>query len=69
MNAVCPGFIETDMTKEVMSRRGSELMQMVPFGRMGRAEEIAEMVCWLCSDRASYVTGASMVVDGGFTAV
>ena len=69
VNAVCPGFIETDMTKEVMSRRGAELMQMVPFGRMGRAEEIAEMVCWLCSDRASYVSGSSMVVDGGFTAV
>jgi NAD(P)-dependent dehydrogenase (short-subunit alcohol dehydrogenase family) len=69
VNAVCPGFIETDMTKEVMARRGAELMQMVPFGRMGRAEEIAEMVCWLCSDRASYVSGSSHVVDGGFTAV
>jgi NAD(P)-dependent dehydrogenase (short-subunit alcohol dehydrogenase family) len=69
VNAVCPGFIETDMTKEVMLRRGPELMQMVPFGRMGRAEEIAEMVCWLCSDRASYVSGSSHVVDGGFTAV
>lgn len=68
INAVCPGFIETDMTKEVMSRRGPELMQMVPLGRMGRAEEIAEMVCWLCSDRASYVSGSSHVVDGGFTA-
>lgn len=69
VNAVCPGFIETDMTREVMSRRGPELMQMVPVGRMGKPEDIAETVCWLCSDRASYVNGASYVTDGGFTAV
>jgi NAD(P)-dependent dehydrogenase (short-subunit alcohol dehydrogenase family) len=69
VNAVCPGFIETNMTREVMSRRGTELMQMVPYGRMGKAEEIAETVCWLCSDRSSYVSGASYPVDGGFTAV
>lgn len=69
VNAVCPGFISTDMTREVMSRRGSELMQMVPYGRMGTPEEIAETVCWLCSDRASYVSGTSHITDGGFTAV
>jgi NAD(P)-dependent dehydrogenase (short-subunit alcohol dehydrogenase family) len=69
VNAVCPGFISTDMTREVMSRRGPELMQMVPYGRMGTPEEIAETVCWLCSDRASYVSGTSYITDGGFTAV
>ncbi len=69
VNAVCPGFISTDMTREVMSRRGPELMQMVPYGRMGTPEEIAETVCWLCSDRASYVSAASYITDGGFTAV
>jgi NAD(P)-dependent dehydrogenase (short-subunit alcohol dehydrogenase family) len=68
VNAVCPGFIATDMTQEVMSRRGAELMAAVPFHRMGKAEEIAEMVCWLCSDRAAYVTGASYNVDGGWVA-
>jgi NAD(P)-dependent dehydrogenase (short-subunit alcohol dehydrogenase family) len=68
VNAVCPGFIETDMTRDTMARRGAELMALVPFHRMGTADEIAEMVCWLSSDRASYVTGAAYTVDGGYTA-
>jgi len=68
VNCVCPGFIETRMTKDVMSRRGNELMQMVPFHRMGQPGEIGECVTWLCSDRASYVSGAAYVVDGGYTA-
>jgi NAD(P)-dependent dehydrogenase (short-subunit alcohol dehydrogenase family) len=68
VNAVCPGFIETDMTRDTMARRGTELMALVPFHRMGTADEIAEMVCWLSSDRASYVTGAAYTVDGGYTA-
>lgn len=68
VNAVCPGYIETDMTKEVMTRRGEQIMAMVPYKRMGTAQEIAEMVCWLCSDRASYVSGAAYNVDGGFIA-
>ena len=68
VNAVCPGYIETDMTKDTMERRGTELMGMVPFRRMGTAQEIAEMVCWFCSDRASYVSGAAYNVDGGYMA-
>ncbi len=68
VNAVCPGYIETDMTKEVMTRRGEEILRSTPARRMGTAQEIAEMVCWLCSDRASYVTGANYNVDGGFYA-
>lgn len=68
VNSVCPGYIETDMTKEVMSRRGEEILRSTPFRRMGTAQEIAEMVCWLCSDRASYVSGANYNVDGGFYA-
>lgn len=69
VNAVCPGYIRTKMTEEVMSRRGEALMAMIPFHRMGTPEEIAEMVAWLCSDRASYVTGACYNVDGGYMAV
>jgi NAD(P)-dependent dehydrogenase (short-subunit alcohol dehydrogenase family) len=42
---------------------------MTPMRRMGTAQEIAEMVCWLCSDRASYVNGANYNVDGGYVAV
>ncbi len=68
VNSVCPGYIETEMTKEVMSRRGDQIMALVPFKRMGTAQDIAEMVCWLCSDRAAYVSGANYNVDGGFAA-
>lgn len=68
VNAVAPGYIETDMTKDVMARRGEQIMAQTPAKRMGTALEIAEMVCWLCSDRASYVTGATYNVDGGFVA-
>jgi NAD(P)-dependent dehydrogenase (short-subunit alcohol dehydrogenase family) len=68
VNSVCPGYIETDMTKDVMQRRGEDIMRMTAQRRMGTAQEIAEMVCWLCSDRASFVTGANYNVDGGYVA-
>jgi NAD(P)-dependent dehydrogenase (short-subunit alcohol dehydrogenase family) len=68
VNCVCPGFIETDMTKDTMARRKAEIMAMVPFGEMGKPDDIAEMVCWLSSDRAKYVSGASYNVDGGYMA-
>ena len=68
VNAVCPGYIETDMTKDVMARRGEQILAATPFKRMGTAQEIAEMVCWLASDRASYVSGACYNVDGGYLA-
>jgi len=69
VNAVCPGFIKTQMTEETMRRRGEAIMAQIPLRRMGEPAEIAEMVVWLCSDRASYVTGASYNVDGGWMAV
>jgi NAD(P)-dependent dehydrogenase (short-subunit alcohol dehydrogenase family) len=69
VNAVCPGYIETKMTEDTMRRRGAELMAKVPFHRMGKPEEIAEMVVWLCSERASYVSGAAYNVDGGYMAI
>jgi NAD(P)-dependent dehydrogenase (short-subunit alcohol dehydrogenase family) len=69
VNAVCPGFIETRMTEETMRRRGEQILAQIPAKRMGRPEEIAEMVVWLCADRASYVTGAAYNVDGGWMAV
>jgi len=68
VNSVCPGYIETDMTKDTMARRGDQILARVPAKRMGVPKEIAEMVCWLASDRASFVTGASYNVDGGFVA-
>jgi NAD(P)-dependent dehydrogenase (short-subunit alcohol dehydrogenase family) len=69
VNAVCPGFIETRMTEDTMRRRGAFIMAQIPLGRMGQPPEIAEMVVWLCSGHASYVTGAAYNVDGGWMAV
>jgi NAD(P)-dependent dehydrogenase (short-subunit alcohol dehydrogenase family) len=69
VNAVCPGYIETRMTEEVRRRRGEAIMRNTPLGRMGQPGEIAEMVVWLLSERASYVTGACYNVDGGWMAM
>ena len=66
VNAVCPGFIKTQMTDDTMRRRGEQILAGIPFRRMGDPAEIAEMVVWLCSERASYVTGAAYNVDGGW---
>jgi NAD(P)-dependent dehydrogenase (short-subunit alcohol dehydrogenase family) len=69
INAVCPGFIETRMTESTMQRRGDAILGAIPFRRLGQPGEIAEMVVWLCSERASYVTGGAYNVDGGWMAV
>jgi NAD(P)-dependent dehydrogenase (short-subunit alcohol dehydrogenase family) len=68
VNAVAPGYIETDMTKGAMAQRGEQIMARTPMRRMGQPLEIAEMVCWLCSDRATYATGGAYNVDGGYLA-
>jgi len=71
VNAVCPGVVETGMTAPLAANPDMRkvLDGMTPMGRMGRPEEIASAVLWLCSDQASFVTGHAMVVDGGATAV
>jgi len=69
VNAVCPGFIETRMTESTMQRRGEVILAQIPAHRLGRPGEIAEMVVWLLSERASYVTGAAYNVDGGWMSV
>ena len=70
INAVNPGFITTDMIDRIVSTgsTASDLASTVPMGRIGQSEEIAATVVFLCSDAASYITGQSLVVDGGFTA-
>lgn len=68
-NSVCPGFIDTDMTVEAMQRSSDAILAHTAMRRQGKADEIAQCVAWLCSDRASYVTGASYTVDGGYSAV
>jgi 3-oxoacyl-[acyl-carrier protein] reductase len=64
-NVVAPGFVETDMTAELDEKRREEIAAQVPLGRFCTAEEIANVVTFLASDKASYITGAIIPVDGG----
>lgn len=62
VNAVAPGFIETDMTKDLPQ---DELKKLVPMKRFGKAEEVAELVAFLCSEGAAYITGEVININGG----
>jgi 3-oxoacyl-[acyl-carrier protein] reductase len=65
VNAVAPGFIETGMTDQLPEELQKQYLNSIPLGRFGRAEEVAEIVCFLLSDRASYITGHVINADGG----
>lgn len=67
VNAVCPGVIHTPMLERFTKGDEQAMAAQVPMGRIGKPEEIADSVVWLCSDRASYVTGQAIAVDGGWT--
>jgi NAD(P)-dependent dehydrogenase (short-subunit alcohol dehydrogenase family) len=70
INAVCPGFTETPMADRLFRAPGVHkyIVSCHPIGRLGRPAEIAEAVVWMCSERASFMTGQSLVIDGGFLA-
>ncbi len=67
VNAVLPGFFETDMTSGFFADKIAAQLPLVPMGRGGRPDELAAAVVFLASDAASYITGATLVVDGGRT--
>ncbi len=71
INAVCPGPVQTPLVDKIIARQPEivdAITQREPVGRMGRPEEIAAAVLWLCSDEASFVIGSVLPVDGGFVA-
>jgi NAD(P)-dependent dehydrogenase (short-subunit alcohol dehydrogenase family) len=71
VNSVCPGIIKTPMVDRFTGKKKEVEQQFAsqePIGRMGQPEEVAEAVCWLCSDSASFITGNNVAVDGGWIA-
>lgn len=65
VNAVAPGMIETDMSKAVRDHAGEQMLEQIALRRLGKPEDIAHAVAFLCSDQASYITGTVLAVDGG----
>ena len=68
VNAVCPAWVEIDFNKDDIKRRKDEILKMHPIGRLGQPEDVAHAVLYLASDESSWVTGTSLMVDGGYTA-
>ena len=65
VNAVSPGYIDTDMTASLPEDAKKKMAEMIPLGRLGSPDDVAAAVAWLCSDQASYVTGEVLRVNGG----
>jgi 3-oxoacyl-[acyl-carrier protein] reductase len=65
VNVVAPGFIETDMTRALPQAQVEALLEQIPLGRLGQAQEVAYAVAFLASSHAAYMTGATLHVNGG----
>lgn len=68
VNAVCPGYIDTPLIGDAPAEFKQQLVDLHPLGRLGTPEEVAKAVLFLASDDASFITGASLLIDGGYTA-
>jgi 3-oxoacyl-[acyl-carrier protein] reductase len=68
VNCVAPGYVDTEMTKAMPEKHLEEIAAMIPMKRMGTAEEVADLVIFLGSDKARYITGQVFTIDGGLTA-
>lgn len=68
VNAVCPGYIDTPLLGQLDEDMKKHLISLHPIGRLGKSEEVAKAVVFLASDDASFITGANLLVDGGYTA-
>ena len=67
VNAVAPGFIETDMWRDMDEKERDRAVKQIPAGRIGSAEEVSHAICFLMSPQSSYITGNVLVVDGGLS--
>ncbi|MEN3010700.1 MAG: SDR family NAD(P)-dependent oxidoreductase [Candidatus Bipolaricaulaceae bacterium] len=65
VNAVCPGFVDTDINREQLRARGPEILRQIPLGRVAQPEEVAALIAFLCSEEAGYITGATLSINGG----
>ena len=65
VNAVCPGFIETDMTAALNENMKKQILELIPEKRLGRPEEVAELCVFLASGKAAYIAGEAIKIDGG----
>jgi 3-oxoacyl-[acyl-carrier protein] reductase len=65
VNAVAPGFIDTEMTRVIPEKAKDNFLKQIPFGKMGKPEDVAEAVYWLCTKAAGYITGQVIHVNGG----
>lgn len=67
VNAIAPGFIATDMVAHLPEEKINEYLTQIPLGRLGKVEEVAELAAFLASDEAAYITGQTLVIDGGLS--
>ena len=67
VNAVAPGFMETDMTSELTPQQKARIVRQTPLGRLGNVDDVSSVVSFLLSDASAFMTGQTFVVDGGLT--